>query len=127
MGQPAVVMGAMLTCTFGVAPAPLKVMPTKRVMVEGKPVANISDFATEANIGPFGDCITLSNPMVATATAAALGVLTPMPCIPVTTPWIPVSTTLVGEEPAVTEPAKCTCGYGGIITVTNPGSMKTLM
>jgi Domain of unknown function (DUF4280) len=127
MGKPTVVMGAMLECSFGMAPAPLKVLPDKMVLVEGRPVANVSDFATLENVGPFGECITLSNPMVAAATAAALGVLTPMPCIPVSTPWIPTSTTLVGELPVVTEGAMCTCGYGGEIAIIDPGTAKTLM
>jgi hypothetical protein len=32
------------------------------------------------NIAPFGMCASLANPMVAAATAAALGVLTPSAC-----------------------------------------------
>ena len=53
------------------------------------------------NILPFGMCMSLANPMVAAATAAALGALTPMPCIPVTpAPWVPGSpTVLVGGMP----------------------------
>ncbi|MDR2437860.1 MAG: DUF4280 domain-containing protein, partial [Planctomycetaceae bacterium] len=36
------------------------------------------------NLATFGMCSSPANPAVAAATAAALGVLTPMPCIPVT-------------------------------------------
>ena len=41
-------------------------------------------------------CNSPSNPMVAAATTAALGVLTPMPCIPMTiAPWMPGSSTVM--------------------------------
>lgn len=48
-------------------------------------------------------CQSLANPTVATATAAALGVLTPMPCMPVIpTPWLPGSSTvLIHNFPAL--------------------------
>ena len=68
------------------------VRPT--VLTESKPAANINDHIPMVNILPFGMCQSLANPMVAAATAAALGVLTPMPCIPVTpAPWVPGSPT----------------------------------
>ena len=62
----------------------------------------------------------------AAATAAALGVLTPMPCIPVTTAWVPGSATvLVGNMPALNSTSKCMCNWGGVIQVTYPGQVTT--
>ncbi|QCW51932.1 DUF4280 domain-containing protein [Nocardioides dongxiaopingii] len=129
MGNPAAVTGAMLTCTFGVAPSTLNVIPAKRVTVEGRPVATIPDIAPGVNIAPFGMCTSLTNPMVAAATAAALGVLTPMPCVPVVpAPWAPgAPRTLVGGLPAVTAGSMCTCAWGGVISITMPGAVRTSM
>jgi hypothetical protein len=90
-----VVDGAVLTCSFGAGPAPLVVIPTSPVpvQVEGRLVARISDIVPTTNIQAFGMCSSLANPVVAAATAAAQGVLTPQPCIPaVATPWAPGST-----------------------------------
>ncbi len=110
MGQ-AVAMGATLQCSFGAAPGTLLVPPVSRVMT-GTPTANIMDFKPMANILPFGVCMSPSNPTVAAATAAALGVLTPMPCIPVTPPWVPgAPTVLVGSLPALNN--SCMCSWGG--------------
>ena len=79
-----VCMGAMMMCTFGMAPSSLVVLPVNRVMTDQVPDANIMDHVPMVNIMPFGMCMSPSNPIVAAATAAALGVLTPMPCIPAT-------------------------------------------
>ena len=96
-----VVSTGMMMCPFGAAPSTLNVLPTNRVMCASMPAATIMDFAPFVNIPPFGVCMSLANPMVAAATAAALGVLTPMPCIPVTTPWKPGSpTVMIGEKAA---------------------------
>jgi hypothetical protein len=72
-------------------------------------------------------CMSLANPVVATATAAALGVLTPMPCTPVTpAPWVPGSpTVMAGPAPALNNSSQCLCAYGGVITVTMPGQVQT--
>ncbi len=124
MGQ-AVCMGAMLKCSFGVAPSTLVVLPTSRTMT-GTPTANIMDFKPMVNIPPFGMCNSVSNPTVAAATAAALGVLTPMPCVPVTTPWVPGSpTVLVGNMPALNNSSKCMCAWGGVIEIVSPGQATT--
>ena len=75
-----VVNGAMMMCTCGAAPSTLIVLPVNRTMVGGVPAANIMDHIPVVNIPPFGMCASPANPTVASATSAALGVLTPMPC-----------------------------------------------
>jgi hypothetical protein len=128
MGQPNVTATAMLKCSFGLAPSVLNVMPMNRVMIEGKPAANIVDMVPATNIPPFGMCNSLANPTVAAATTAAFGVLTPMPCVPVPTgPWVPVAVrTMIGGQPALTSPSVCICTWGGVIQVTMPGAMRTM-
>lgn len=124
MGQN-VCMGAMLQCTFGVAPSSLVVLPKNRVTTSFMPTANIMDNVPFLNILPFGMCNSLTNPTVAAATSAAFGVLTPMPCIPVTAaPWTPGNpTVMIGKQPCITDSSKCTCSWGGLISVTSPGQM----
>lgn len=110
-------------CTFGVAPSTLTVLPAKRVNACNMPAATIMDHAPMVNVMPFGMCNTPSNPAVAAATAAAMGVLTPAPCVPVTVaPWAPGSpTVMVGNQPALNSTCQLMCTWGGVITVTNPG------
>ncbi|HSL57157.1 MAG TPA: DUF4280 domain-containing protein [Acidimicrobiales bacterium] len=124
-----VTTGAMMTCSFGVAPSALSVVPAKMVMAGGKPAATILDNVPVVNIPPFGMCTSLSNPTVASATAAALGVLTPMPCVPVTTaPWAPGSpTVLVGNTPTLNESSKCVCAWGGMISFSFPGQVTVMV
>jgi len=123
MGQQAC-MGAMLQCSFGAAPGSLMVLPLNRTLTN-MPDANILDNKPFVNILPFGTCISLANPMVAAATAAALGVLTPMPCIPMTmAPWVPGSpTVLLGNMPALNASSKLICTWGGVIGVNAPGQV----
>ncbi len=118
-----VVMGASMMCSFGVAPSSLVVLPKNRVMANKMPAANIMDNIPMVNILPFGMCTSMANPTVASATAAALGVLTPMPCIPVTVaPWAPGATkTMVAKMPALHNGCTLNCTWGGVITITAPG------
>ena len=124
-----VAMGAMMKCAMGAAPASLIVLPVNRVMCEGKPAANIMDHKPMVNIPTFGTCMSPANPTVAAATAAAMGVLTPMPCIPMTmAPWITGAPTVtIGGIPALDNIAKCMCNWGGVIMFTNPGTTKTMI
>jgi hypothetical protein len=123
-----VAMGATLQCSFGVAPGVLSVLPVNKTMT-GTPAANIMDNKPIVNVAPFGMCNSPSNPMVAAATAAALGVLTPMPCLPVTAaPWVPGSpTVLIGNMPAVNNSCKLMCNWGGIIQVVVPGQFTVMV
>ncbi len=120
-----VVSDAQIMCAFGAAPGTLTVLPSGPALqqIGGKNVATIMDHKPNVNIAAFGMCTTLSNPQVASATSAASGVLTPQPCIPVTTaPWTPGSSTLMlGGQPVLTDPSTCMCAWGGQISVVNPG------
>lgn len=120
-------MGATLQCTMGAAPSQLVVAPPP-VLAEGPAAANIMDFAPAVNIMPFGMCKSLANPTVAAATAAALGVLTPMPCVPVTVaPWAPgVPTVMLRGMPALNNSSKCMCMWAGVISINMPGTTKEM-
>ena len=120
----AVCMGAMCACSFGASPSTRIVTPENRTMDGAMPAATIMDSVPMKNILPFGMCSSMANPTVAAATAAALGVLTPMPCIPVITgPWFPGSATvLIGNKPALNQSCKAMCAWGGVIQITNPGT-----
>lgn len=115
-------MGGMMKCSFGVAPSSLMVLPANRVMT-GTPTANIMDNKPMVNVLPFGMCQCPANPMVAAATAAALGVLTPMPCIPNTVaPWVVgAPTVMIGNMPALNSTSKLMCVWGGVIELLPPG------
>ena len=118
-----VTTGAMLMCSFGVAPSTLSVVPAAMVSASKMTAATIMDFSPMVNIPPFGMCNSLSNPTVASATAAALGVLTPMPCVPaIVGPWKPGSTSvMIGKKPALTNSCTCNSAYGGVIQISSPG------
>ena len=99
-------------CSMGTAPAPIKVTSQTKALAGGKPCATVQDAQPMANVGPFGMCTSLANPQVAAATAAALGVLTPQPCIPATaTGWMspPI---LSGSSASITKPKTGRRKYG---------------
>lgn len=115
-----VVSGAQLICPFGSAPCVLQAGSQSKVFVGGKPAATMMD----VNLGPFGMCMSMANPAVASATAAALGVLTPQPCtfVPMG-PWRSGKPTVILEGKAVlTNDSSITCGMGmGNISIVSPG------
>jgi hypothetical protein len=123
-----VVMGAMMLCTFGTAPCSLIVLPTNKVMAANMPAANIMDYKPVVNIPSFVMCTSMSNPATASATSAASGVLTPTPCVPVTSaPWAPgASKTMIANMPALTDSSKCMCSYGGSISITFAGQVQVM-
>lgn len=121
-------LGAQMKCSFGVAPSVL--MPTpKPVLTSSMIAANIMDHVPMLNIMPFGMCTSPANPTVAAATAAALGVLTPMPCIPNTpAPWVAgAPTVLLCNAPALDNVSMLTCMWGGVIQFATPGQMTEMI
>jgi hypothetical protein len=123
-----VTAGTTLQCSFGAAPGTLNVLPTTGVLA-GAPAATVMDHLPMVNVMPFGVCSCEGNPMVAAATAAALGALTPMPCIPMTmAPWLPGSpTVLIGNLPALQNSSKLMCAWGGVIAIVAPAQFTTLI
>lgn len=117
-----VVTGAQMKCTFGVAPSVFNATP-RPVLSSNMPAGVITDNAPIMNIPPFGMCNSIANPTVASATAAALGVLTPMPCVPATpAPWVPgAATVMIGFIPALNNTCTLNCIWGGVITFASPG------
>ncbi|MGG7566951.1 DUF4280 domain-containing protein [Rhodovulum sp. DZ06] len=117
-----VVTTATLQCTFGAAPSVFQATP-KMVQSSFQDAGNIMDHVPMTNIKPFGVCSSPANPAVAAATAAAMGVLTPQPCVPNTpAPWVPGSpTVLINFMPALNNTSKLMCIWGGVISVTYQG------
>jgi Domain of unknown function (DUF4280) len=108
---------------MGNAPSQLSVLPTNAVEGDSASAANVQDMKPNVNIAPFGMCMSMANPQVAAATSAASGVLTPQPCLPMTTaPWTPGSTSVtIAGQAAVSDSCQLACQWGGQIQVQAPG------
>lgn len=121
--------GGMLKCSFGAAPASFSALPVPGVVIGGLPAGVLTDLAPAVNIPPFGLCSSPANPAVAAATAAALGVLTPMPCLPVPAgPWLsPAPAVMIGGRPALTGGSRLMCAWGGQIGVCFAGQATVQM
>ena len=115
--------GATLACSFGSAPCFLRVTLDKQVLTGFMPAASIDDHQPVVNIDSFGMCSSLSNPAVASATSAAQGVLTPVPCVPSTcSPWISgAPSVVIGNIPALNDTSTLMCEWLGVISVTEAG------
>lgn len=115
MANPAV-QSAVCTCSFGAAPMPLAAVSQQTVRACGMTAATVMDNRCTT----FGMCTCPANPAVQAATAAALGVPTPAPCVPVTpAPWVPGSPRVtVCGQPLLNNTSKLMCAYGGVIQIT---------
>lgn len=124
---PVVVNAAMVSCTMGLGPpSPMTVVPMgPPVTAGGQPLATIMDTLPMVNLPMFGACASPANPAVIAATAAALGVFTPMPCVPIPTgPWAPGSVKVVLRGlPVLTVGSTCQCSWAGTITIGVPGQL----
>lgn len=119
-----VVHGATLRCTQGSSPSTLTVLPSVSIEGDDAPLATVLDVVPLLNVGSCGLCRSPSNPQVASATAAAQGALTPMPCLPVlTTPWSPGSPDVtLNDLAALTDDARVACAWGGTLEITHAGT-----
>jgi hypothetical protein len=119
-----VVHGAMLKCSEGLQTGTLSVLPVNMTSGDEADAATVHDVVPFVNIPAFGMCKTQANPQVAAATAAAQGVLTPMPCVPVPTgPWSPgADGATVAMQKALTADSTCSCAWTGTIEITDPKS-----
>lgn len=118
-----VVQGAMLQCSQGMAPASFSIAAPHDTDAGDMPAGNVDDYQANANIPPFGMCQSMSNPQVSAATSAAMGVLTPQPCMPVVAaPWSPGSQSVtIRDRPALHDGCKCNCQWAGQVSVSAPG------
>ena len=114
---------AQMNRSMGSAPAALTVLPIRTIFLAGKPKANISDHQPMVNIAPFGLCRSLANPTVAAATAANLGRLQPMPCVPNTpSPWMGGKMDVIEKgQPALLNTCKLQCLWAGTIELITNG------
>ena len=112
-----------MKCSMGTSQAKLTVLPSRTVFLTGQPQANISDHLSMVNLAPFGRCRSLGFPATASATAAAHGILTPMPCMHNTPfPWMGGKNDyIIKGEPALLKSSTCSCMWGGTISITDNG------
>ena len=112
-----------MQCTMGTSKAKLTVLPDRVTDLTGKPQANISDHKSFVNLAPFGRCRSMGFPATASATAAAQGTLTPMPCMHNTPfPWMGGKMDyIIKGQPALLKSCKCQCMWGGTISLVTDG------
>lgn len=119
-----VVAQASCVCPYGTNPCSLQVTAQSKCMVDGKPIATIQDMQPGSNIMGFGMCSSLANPTVASATAAAMGVLTPQPCsfVPAGV-WTCTNPNVIADgKPCLTNESTIMCGMGmGTVQILSPG------
>ena len=116
-----------MRCSMGTSQAKLTVLPLRTVFLTGQPMANISDHLSMVNLAPFGRCRSLGFPATASATAAAHGKLTPMPCMHNTPfPWMGGKNDyIIKGDPALLKSSTCSCIWGGTISIVNDGQNFT--
>lgn len=99
--------GAQIKCSKGTAPNILKVLPDKKISLNGQAIATKTCNKGMINIMPFGACQRDHSP----------------PCTPnISGMWTNlVKFITAGGEEVPCEKSKCNCSFGGIISIINPG------
>jgi hypothetical protein len=124
-----VVTTAKLSCSFGSSQSSFNATAAVACKSSQQQTGVINDHLAILNIRPFGRCSCLGNPVVAAATAANKGKLSPQPCIPATvSPWVPGSPTIMFRSmPALNNTSILNCMWGGIIRVDDAGQGTQLI
>lgn len=124
-----VVSQAKLSCSFGSSSSSFQATAASACQSSRQQAGVINDHLSMVNIRPFGRCSCLGNPVVAAATAANKGKLSPQPCIPATvTPWVPGSPTILFRSmPALNDKSILSCMWGGIVRVDDAGQGTQLI
>ena len=119
-------MGSIRMCGMGLIPSPALPLPSNVLTVE--PSVSMVDIIPFANVVPFGLCISLLNPEVLAATIAALGVLIPMPCIPIPImPFTPAAYNVLRDGiPVATEVSFTMCLWMGPIETIVPDQFEVM-
>ena len=108
--------GAEVLCTFGDAPA---VFTASGEDVSATTPAGVVTDVTPENIETFGMCSAPTNPDVIAAQGS------PVPCLPVLTPWTPgAARVAINGVAALDDESQCRCSWLGDITVTDPGQAR---
>ncbi len=119
-----VCMGALLQCSFGVAPSSLVVLPVNKMLTSFVPAANIMDHKPMVNIMPFGMCSSPANPAVAVgdgggARRADAHALHSEHHRRRGCPGAP--TVLLANQPVLDDTSTLMCMWGGVIKVNFAG------
>lgn len=111
--------GTQMRCIMSAIPTQFIADPNRTVFIEGAQMGNIMDNKI-SNLRPGMMCQSLANPAVASATAAAMGVLTPQPSMLTPLgPWIMGKfNVLVQGQPALLNTDMLMCSFGGQLSFT---------
>lgn len=118
-------VGALASCTFGVAPTPLTFLPASMVMGSAGPMGNMPDFAPFLNVVPFVFCNSPANPLFLPLKFVGM----PCPCIPVPAgPWMPMKPNVMSKlGPLLNNDSMLMCAYGGMIKAMMPAQFTVMI
>lgn len=105
--------GAVLKCSGSTGKTSvLKILPTRHLLANDKPIGLLSDSKPKINIVSFGMCKLKSNPSV------AANKNNPVVCLPVEiTTWKNGVSYLSSKEQVICDKSTCKCSFGGDISI----------
>ena len=129
MGTPILTMGTLLSCKpWGMAPMPMTVLPTNRILTGKMPTATMKDVIPFVNIPSFVMCTSKANPAVIAIMAATFGAVQMAPCVPAPVgPWMMAGMREPGGKiPLITKSACAMCMWAGTIMPMMPAQFQAM-